>query len=323
MAEAGLAALVMGALVVPHTLPLHRVNPATASAVWLAALALRALIALAVALAALLVLPTTPLFAAVSGWSAHGLIGTLHVDLSGDPVAHLAALGPPLVLALLAIGFLASLARGAFLLRRLLARRLLGQGPGGSIVIASSEMLVAVPSLGPGRILLSHRALAELDAAELEACLAHETGHLRRGHRFIGLTGRCLAALGRTVPGSAAARRGLMLSLERDADEYAVARTGKPLALASAVCKVAAASTPAGRTGAPVMSAAGAGAPWPRLDGLLEGGRRRASRRVERLVLAMAFLLAAVITGATAALVLWLAQVAEPGALAAAISCHA
>jgi hypothetical protein len=48
-----------------------------------------------------------------------------------------------------------------------------------------------------------------------------------------------IVVLGRPVPGTRAALRGLLLSLDRDADEFAVARTGDPLALASAICKVA------------------------------------------------------------------------------------
>lgn len=320
MTEALVAVVVLVALAVPHALPLERVNPVAATAVWLAALALRALLALGLALAALLLLPGTGLFATISGWSVHGFVGSLHVDLSGDPVAHLAALSPPALVMLAVAGFAASLARGAFTLRRDLSRLLLGAGPAGSVVIADRQLLVAVPTFGRGRILLSQRALAELDAAELETCLAHEHGHLRRRHRMLGVFGRCLRAIAWPIPGGAAARRGLLLSLERDADEYAVAETGKPLALASAICKIAGASALDGR-GATAMGAAGAGAPWARLDSLMEGGRRRGSRPVERAVLAVAVVLVAMVACAAAGLALWVAHGASPAALAAAITC--
>ena len=51
-------------------------------------LALRALIVVGLALSALLLLPATDLFHSVTGWSAHEIIGSLRVDLSGEPVAH-------------------------------------------------------------------------------------------------------------------------------------------------------------------------------------------------------------------------------------------
>jgi hypothetical protein len=112
-----------------------------------------------------------------------------------------------------------------------------------------------------------------------------------------------------------------LLGLERDADEYAVALTGKPLALASAICKIAGGSA-RGRIGA-TLAASGAGAPWARLDGLVAGGRRRASRPVERTVLAVAILSAATVLAAAAGLALWLADGATPAALAAALACQA
>ncbi|MGH2847003.1 MAG: M48 family metalloprotease [Thermoleophilaceae bacterium] len=318
MAEAGTAGvLATMLLLVPHTLPLRRVNPAAAGAVWFAALVLRALLVLALALAALLVLPATAWFDRVAGWSVHGL-GSLHLDLSGEAVAHVAVLAPPVLTALSVLGFAAGVLRGGVALERELSRRSLGSGPGGSLVIADRALLVAVPGLGRRRIVLSDRALAELDAAELEACLAHESGHLSRCHRALGLAGDCLATLARPVPGARKARSGLLLSLERDADEYAVARTGNPLALASAICKVAGARR--GLDGLAAFGLDGA-ATSARLDCLLADGRRRGSAPLEGLVLAAAVLLFAVAAAGAAALVLWLGDSAPRAALAAALSC--
>jgi Zn-dependent protease with chaperone function len=315
------AALLLLAVALPHALPLERVNPAAAAVVWLAVLGLRAVLVVGMVLAALLLLPATPVFERVADGSLHTLGGPVGTDLSGEPVAHFAALAPPALLALSVLVFLGGVARGALLLRRELERRSLGRGPGGSLVVADRGMLVAVPGLGRRSIVLSDRALAELDGAELEACLAHETGHLRHGHRAAGLVGNLLAVLGRPVPGAAAALRGLRLSLERDADEYAVARTRDPLALASAICKVAGGSARRSVRGL-AFGLDGAGGTPARLEGLLAGGRQRGSAPLERAVLVAAVLLSALLAAAAAGLVLWLADTVPPAALSAALSCR-
>jgi len=311
--------VVLACLVAPHLLPLERVRPAAASAVWLAALALRAALVVAIALTALLVLPGTAVFAGVAHWSLHVVAGPPHVDLSGEPLAHLSALGPPAVVGLSLLAFVLRLTRGTVVLRRELAWRTLGRGPGDSVVIADRSVLVAVPGVGRGRIVLSDRALTELDADELEACLAHEAGHLRRRHRLVGLVGSCLAVLARPVPGARAARAGLLLSLERDADEYAVARTGDPLALASAICKVVRSAAPATR--GLVFGMHGAGETRARLDCLLGGGRRRGSAALEAAALGLALALPVVIAVALVGFGDWLSSAAPPAALAAAVSC--
>jgi Zn-dependent protease with chaperone function len=313
------AAVLLACLAAPHLLPLERVRPAAATAVWLAALALRASLVAALALTALLVLPATDVFERVARWSLHVVAGPPHVDLSGEPLAHLSALGPPALIGLSLLAFAVRLTRGSVVLRRELKRRTLGQGPGDSVVITDPSVLVAVPGVGRGRVVLSDRALTELDGAELDACLAHEAGHLRRCHRLVGLIGGCLAVLARPIPGTGAARKGLLLSIERDADEYAVARTGDPLALASAICKVVRSATPATR--GLVFGVHGAGETRTRLDCLLGGGRRRGSAPLEGVVLALALVLPVVIAVALAGFGHWLAGAAPPAALAAALSC--
>ena len=264
-------------------------TPAAACSEWIAALALRAVLVVGLALAALLLLPATELFQHVAAWSAHLRAGSGEVQLSGEPVAHLAALGPPALIGLCLLTFAVRLGHAGLALRRQIARRTLGSGPGGSLVIADRALVVAVPRLGRGRIVLSDRALAELDTAELQACLAHEAGHLRRGHRALGLVGACLAELARPIPGTRAARRGVVLSLERDADEYSVAKAHDPLALASAICKVAGSN---GRSPCE-LAAYGlrGGETRTRLDGLLAGGRLRGSAAIEGGVLALAVLM--------------------------------
>jgi Zn-dependent protease with chaperone function len=320
MVEAGAAVVLVTGLVAPHVLPLERVRPGTACAVWLAALTLRASLVVALALAALLALPGTELFAHVAQWSLHVVAGPPHVDLSGEPVAHLSALGPPVIIGLSLLVFALKLTRGTLMLRRELRRRALGRGPGDSVVIADPSVLVAVPGFGRGRVVLSDRALTELDRAELDACLAHEAAHLHRGHRLVGLVGGCLAVLGRPIPGTRAARGGLLLALERDADEYAVARTGDPLALASAICKVVRSVSPATRR-LTAFGVHGGGETRARLDCLLGGGRRRGSAALEGAALALALLLPVVITVALVGFGQWLASAAPPAALAAALTC--
>jgi hypothetical protein len=318
MAESA-AVLILAGLAAPHALPLARVSPAAAYTVWIAALALRAVLVVGLALAALLLLPGTELFEHVAGWSPHLPGGSGGVHLSGEPLAHLAALGPPALIGLWLLAFAVRLGQGDLALRREIARRALGSGPGGSLVIADRALVVAVPRLGRGRIVLSDRALAELDAAELEACLAHEAGHLRRGHRVLGLIGACLADLARPIPGTRAARRGLVLSLERDADEYSVARARDPLALASAICKVA-----GSKDRSPCELAAyglGGGETRARLDGLLAGGRLRGSAAVERGVLALALLMPVLVIATITGVGLWLWEALPPEALSAAFSC--
>jgi Zn-dependent protease with chaperone function len=307
----GILLLLLAALALPHALPLARVNPAAAAAVWLAALALRAVLVTGLALAALLLLPSTPVFQHVANGS-----------LSGEPLAHGAALAPPALLIASLLAFLGGVVRGTLVLRGELLRRALGRGPGGALVIADRAPLVAVPGLGRARIVLSDRALAELDPEELEACLAHEAGHLRRRHRALGLLGNCLAALARPTPGTGAARRGLRLSLERDADEYAVARTGDPLALASAICKIAGGPAWTLRSAGAMLGLDGAGATRARLDALLAGGRRRGSGSLETLVAGSALLMSALAVAAAIAVAVWLADTAPPAALASAVACE-
>jgi Zn-dependent protease with chaperone function len=280
-----------------------------------------ALIVVGLALSALLLLPATPVFHRVTGWSAHEIIASVRVDLSGEPVAHGAALGPATLVVLALFVFAVTLARGALALRRELRRRAIGRGPLDSVVIADQSPLVAVPGVGRARIILSAPALAELDPDELDACLAHEAAHLRRSHRLFGLVAACLAVIARPVPGARAAERGLRLSLERDADEYAVDRTGRPLALASAICKLAAAPTSSLARGPLALGLNGAGAARARLDALLGGGRLRAGARLERAALLLGICLPLLVAGSALTFALWLAAAAPPAALTAAVTC--
>lgn len=281
------AAVVVAALAAPHLLPWQRVTPRSAVALWLSALFLRSVLALVGAALALALLPQTAAYAAVAGATWHEVLPVLtaHFDVSGDPFAHAAALLPAVLLALGTGLFLVGAVVARSGLRTVVRRRSLGRGPGGSIVIADPRVLVAVTGFGPRQLLVSDTALAVMDDAELEASLAHEKGHLRRGHRVQNFVASLLAAVGCLLPGSRASARGLRLSLEREADEYAVARSADPLALASAICKAAQErSAPAG-----ALALGGQGT-VVRLEQLM-GSAARSSPVVESAVLGLSAVL--------------------------------
>jgi Zn-dependent protease with chaperone function len=302
VAEAALGLLVLAALVAPHPIALDRATPARAAAVWMAVLLLRATLVVGSAVLVLVLVPSTALYEALSQTTWHRPVPLLgwHPDLPIDLVAHTAVLLP-------AAALVAALA--AYAARRLwAARRLrteiegcaLGEGPKRSLVVADERILVGVPGVGPGRIVVSDAALAALDPQELDATLAHELGHLRRRHRALRLAGSGLAQAARLLPGTRPAEAGLRLSLERDADDYAVRTTGDPLGLASAICKVARTRSAAGLIG---LDGAAVTA---RLDHLLAGGRLPISAGFDRAVLALAAglgLASAAVVGGLAVLV--------------------
>lgn len=275
--EVGAAVILPTAIAVPHLLPLHKVKPATAATVWLAALALRALTALGGALFIFVYLPQTGVYDAVAHWCWHEALPILatHLGFSGHPVIHAAILLPGLALAASVLWLLFGLARGWLLLRTRLSRTL-GEGPLGSTVIEDEEVVLGVTGVGRGRIVVSDRALDLMDQGEIEASLRHEMAHIRRRHRPLLLLASLCAALARALPGTQRAERELRFSFERDADEYAVGQTEDPLALASAICKAAGAQ--------PLPSAIGlrdGGRVALRLD-FLAGDAPRAGRPLER-----------------------------------------
>ncbi len=291
---------VPAAIVVPHLLPLHKVNPASAAAVWLAALALRALTAIGGAIFAFVYLPQTGVYDAVAHWCWHEALPILatHLGLSGHPLIHAAVLLPGLAVAASVLWLLFGLARGWLLLRARLTRTL-GEGPLGSTVIEDRQVVVGVTGVGRGRIVVSDRALGLMDPEELEASLSHEIAHIRRRHRPLLLLGSLLKALGRALPGTPRAERELRFSLERDADEYAVRQTDDPLSLASAICK-AAGATPLPST----IGLSDGGRVTLRLD-ILAGEAPRAGRTLERGARLLGLGLTMMVLGLSATLPSW------------------
>jgi hypothetical protein len=311
MAPTLLAACLVALITLPHLLPLQRVAPTTAAAVWLLALSLRALAAVAAATYMLVYLPDTPRFMAADAWCVHFVVPLLsiHIHLPGLRIAHGLVVIPTLVLA-------ASLAaaswrrlRARFYAQRLVRRLGVGDGPLGSTLVATEEVLLAVTQVGPPRLLVSGRTLATLDQDELNAGLQHELGHLRRPHRQVLFAASVLRALARWQPGVGAAHRELCFSLERDADEYALRQTRNPMALASAICKAALAQG----GNVPLMGLRGQSRVSLRLDYLLAGGTQRAGVKVERAFQVLAFSMLVLMLFVAVAAPAW--ALATPGSL--------
>ena len=279
MLTVGLGLILAVAMSMPHLLPLRALTPTTAAAVWLAALALRALVSVGAALFLFVYLPQTAVFEAVAAWCWHAVIPllTTHLGLSGHPVADAASILPAVLLAGSFLWLIVGLGRAALSLRRWLSRHELAARPDGTTVVDEPDAVVAVTQFGPPRVVISRGALGLLDEAEVRASVAHEWGHVRRRHRPLLLAATMLASLGRWLPGTRAAERELGLALERDADVHAIRATGDPLALASAICKVAL----HGRTGQALTGLAH-GPVEARLELLLDGSGRRPSRIADR-----------------------------------------
>jgi Zn-dependent protease with chaperone function len=265
------AVVVPAAILTPHLVPLHRAAPPVGIAIWLLVLALRAFVTVVVATLGLVALTDVSLVHGVLAWCWHGLLPDVPGALGFDehPASHAAVAGPAIVIAGSIIWLALRAICGALAVRRLLGRAL-GTGPLGSTVIHDERVVLAVTGFGRGRVLVSDRALGELDDAELIAGLTHEHAHLRRRHRLVLAVAAFAAAVGRPLPGTRAADRELRFQLERDADEYTVRTLHDPLALASAICK-AAAGSPAGA----VVSLGGRGPVALRLEQLLEGAAQR------------------------------------------------
>jgi Zn-dependent protease with chaperone function len=235
-------ALALAALLgVPHFVPGRRMVPAAGIALWMSVLLLRALLALTLAALVILYVPATQLFQLLTHWCLHAVIPffTTHLGFSGHRLGDVAVLVPALVLAVSLVSAGVAAWRAARGVRRRLGRNLVGPGPDESLLIGGNDVILAAAGLRTPRVVVSAGALCALDDPELRAGLEHERGHIARRHRFLFLSGNLCYALARLIPGSRSALTRLQFHLERDADDYAVRRTGDPLALASAICKAA------------------------------------------------------------------------------------
>ena len=232
---------IIASLALPHLLVRTRLAAPVAIRLWLAVLALRGALVVTLVVIAVVYLPATELFSIVTHWCLHAVIPffATHLGFDGHRLGDAALLVPAIVVAgsVVSVGF--GIWRGARTAAAWLRRSSLGPGPYESVIVGGSEVVVAAAGLRAPRVVVSAGALLHLDDAELSAGLEHEWGHVTRGHRFITLAAQLLAGLSRVLPGSRRALDELRFQLERDADEYAVAKTGDRLALASAICKAA------------------------------------------------------------------------------------
>ena len=134
-----------------------------------------------------------------------------------------------------------------------------------------------------------------LDDEELLAGLDHERGHIALRHRYLLVAGELARAVARFLPGTRAAARELVFSLERDADRYALAQSHDPAVLASAILKTALGAL------TPPALGLGGGVVARRARLLLEAGARRRAARAARPV-ALAPVMVALVAACAVAL---------------------
>lgn len=235
------ALLAGAAITAPHVLRLENAHPATAALIWLAAVCLRALVALFVALFVVFYVPTTALFDLVTHWCWHTALPlvTSHLGLSGHSVGDVALLAPILGLAVSLLSVCVGLWRATRAISRWVRRTSIGPGPGESVIVGENDIVVAAAGLRHPRVIVSAGALTCFDDEELAASLEHERGHIARRHRFVLVVAEISRSLGRMLPGTRRAVAELIFHLERDADRWALERMHDPTALASAICKAA------------------------------------------------------------------------------------
>lgn len=282
-----IAALVLAAIWAPHRMRLESTPAALAAFVWLAALGLRAMTAVLVAIFLSLFLPTTELFVRVTEWCWHAGVPLIaaQLPLHGHYVGPIALLIPALGLLASLLSAVVGLWRAARGVRLLLRRAVVGRGPCDTLLLADGEILVAAAGVRRPRVVVSAGAMLAFDDDELYASLEHEHGHIARHHRHILILGELFRALARFLPGTRAAIGELLFYVERDADRYAIARRHDPAALASAICKAARGAP----VGAPAL-ALGGGHVTRRIRLLLDGDAPSRSQRrlpVQALALLM------------------------------------
>jgi beta-lactamase regulating signal transducer with metallopeptidase domain len=193
---------------------------------------------------------------------ASSLIEAVRVMGTGTPRSWLIAGWVTVAFLLLARLLAASLR----LRRRLAGRRMIAGGPLAHLVERlraaagrrapvrlTRTVRIPVPIALSREICLPERALCELPPNEQESVVAHEMAHVLRHDPLWLLAGRVLAALFFFHPLVLLAGRRLRLLAELRCDDWAAAATGRPLALARCLTRVAS----WGGEGVPVAAMAG------------------------------------------------------------------
>lgn len=155
-------------------------------------------------------------------------------------------------------------------------------------LLRTNAPLAVTGGLRRPTIVLSSWLLERLDAAEMEAVLAHELAHLSNRDHLTRWLGRLLRDATAYLPSGWYALHALEAEQELGADALAVAATARPLAMASALGKVwasaLATSRPPGLAGLPGYAGSSAALLEERLSRLLDGRAGPTGARDGRLL---------------------------------------
>jgi Zn-dependent protease with chaperone function len=265
---ASIVALAVGLIALPHAVGLQRRSAATALVLWTVALGVRAAGCLGLAVYLMVEVPSTAAFAALTNWCVDDVVPALagHVGMLGHQVGDTLSLAPFVVLNVSALWVAVRIARGARTVRQLLTWSTVGPGPRGTVVLGGRQVMLGAAGFLRPRVVVSAGALTALDDDELAAAIAHERGHIRRGHRFVAAFAELCGALARALPGTRWIVAEVHRQIERDADAWAVGRSHDRVALASAICKSALSRAPA-----PALALLSGSGAADRVDELLRG----------------------------------------------------
>lgn len=107
------------------------------------------------------------------------------------------------------------------------------------VLVSEPDHVLQVKGLMRPQLIVSETLLRELDLDELVGAFCHEAAHLKRGDLWVGFALYLCQCVLFFMPTSRTCYQRYLEERERAADEWAIARTGKPLALASALTRVA------------------------------------------------------------------------------------
>jgi Zn-dependent protease with chaperone function len=282
----------------PHARRPGRELPLASALLWAAALAMRALFTVCVALLDLFVLPSSGAFHVLAGWCQNlSLPGTGTMHVAGGAILGILLTFAP---ALLTLGgtlyVVLELRRASRALKRAISTAEIGPGPDGSTVISSNEVLLAAAGIVQPRIVVSSAALAVLDGQELRAALAHERAHIRRRHRYLLVVATVCRGASWLLPGGRHALEQVAFQLERDADDAALAHEDDRLALASAICKAA---LPERARSVPLAALAGSGSVTQRVSELIADAHDHRHGRNSHAAFMLMLLAATALTAVT------------------------
>ena len=183
-------------------------------------------------------------------------------------------------------------------MRGLLARA----GVDRSVQLTCSSAIASPVALPGDEVCLPRRALLELEPEEQDSMLAHEVAHLvRRDPQWLVLA-RAIEMVFFFQPLNRVARRRMQEVAEYLCDDWAVARTSRPLMLAKCLAAVAEWVGRAPRMTTPRLHPMSAmvesgGSPLVRRVGRILGGRRAPHARTSRVAFAASLCAIAVLAG--------------------------